>query len=115
MPLFTRVWGRLRGEHDIDSAYSLGRFGMVFNIVGMLYLAFAVITFNFPSVDPVNSTNMNYTSAAVGVSALIAIVTWLTTGRKHYTGPQRGAILTGKGRGSPSGSAKEVQVQGKTL
>lgn len=54
MPLFVRIWGRLRGQHDIDSAYSLGNFGMIFNIVGILYLAFAVITFNFPSAYPVN-------------------------------------------------------------
>jgi len=31
---------------------------------------------------------MNYTSAAVGIIMLIAAATWLTTGRKHFTGPQ---------------------------
>jgi len=41
---------------------------------------------------------MNYTSAAVGVSALIAIITWITTRRKNFTGPQRGGILDGMGR-----------------
>lgn len=30
---------------------------------------------------------MNYTSAAVGVIALISVVTWLTTGRNRFTGP----------------------------
>lgn len=98
MPLFVRIWGRLQGRQDIDSAYSLGRWGMLFNIVGSLYLAFCIIVFNFPSVNPVNSSTMNYTSAAVGVSALIAIITWLTTGSKNFTGPQRGGILDGMGR-----------------
>lgn len=97
MPLLVRVWGRLEGRHDIDSAYSLGRFGMAFNIIGMAYLAFCVVVFNFPSVSPVNSANMNYTCAAVGVAALIAATTWLTTARKHFTGPQRGGILEGFG------------------
>lgn len=38
---------------------------------------------------------MNYTSAAVGVAILIATLTWFTTGRKQYTGPERGGILRG--------------------
>ena len=59
MPLLVRIWGRLEGRDDIDSAYSLGRFGMLFNIIGILYLAFAAIVFNFPSVSPVNGTTMN--------------------------------------------------------
>lgn len=33
---------------------------------------------------------MNYTSAAIGVIGLISVVTWLTTGRKNFTGPQIG-------------------------
>lgn len=114
MPLFVRIWGRLRGQHDIDSAYSLGRWGMLFNVVGILYLIFAIITFNFPSVYPVSADNMNYTSAAVGVSALIAVITWFTTGRTQYTGPQKGGILQARrhGQESPS-SAEDVQVMGK--
>lgn len=96
MPLIVRVIGRLTGRGEIDSAYSLGRWGMLFNVVGILYLAFACITFNFPSAYPVTSSNMNYTCAAIAVSVLIAVVTWFTTGQKHYTGPQTGAILVGR-------------------
>ena len=93
MPLFVSIWGRLRGKGDIDSGYSLGRLGMVFNITGNAYLLFAIVTFNFPSVSPVSADNMNYTSAAIGVSILIAATTWFTTGRKQYTGPQKGGNL----------------------
>ena len=97
MPLLVRIWGRMEGRGDIDSAYSLGGFGLLFNLVGILYLIFAAIVFNFPSVSPINSSNMNYTSAAVGVSGLIAALTWVTTGRTRFTGPQRGGILQGRG------------------
>ncbi|KAI1612688.1 amino acid transporter [Exophiala viscosa] len=97
MPLLMRIWGRVSGRGEIDSAYSLGRFGMLFNVIGILYLAFAAIVFNFPSTNPVNGSTMNYTSAAVGVSGLIATATWLTTGRTRFTGPQRGGILEGRG------------------
>ena len=63
------------------------------NVLGLLFLLFAAITFNFPTSYPVTHESMNYTSAAIGVIGLIATVTWLTTGRKHFAGPggMRGA------------------------
>ena len=30
---------------------------------------------------------MNYTSAALGVIGVISLLTWITTGRKNFTGP----------------------------
>lgn len=39
----------------------------------------------------------NYTSAAVGVSVLIAAMTWFTTGSKQFSGPQAGSMLQGGG------------------
>lgn len=60
---------------------------IAFNILGLLFLVFASITFNFPTSYPVSHESMNYTSAAIGVIALIATITWLTTGRKHFAGP----------------------------
>lgn len=116
MPLLVRIWGRLHGEDDIDSAYSLGKFGMLFNVAGLLYLVFAVITFNFPSVSPVSAANMNYTCAAVGVSVLIAALTWFTTGRKQYTGPQRGGVLAAReGQKSIPRSVEELAVDMKRV
>ena len=93
MPLVVRIWGRCRGEQEINSAFSLGSYGMLMNVTGLLYLVFAVVTFNFPSVSPVTAENMNYTSAAVGVSVIIAALTCFTTGQKAYTGPQQGSLL----------------------
>ncbi|KAL9085183.1 MAG: hypothetical protein Q9165_007714 [Trypethelium subeluteriae] len=88
MPLFARVVSRLIGQkHDLEGPWSLGRYGLPLNVVGLLFLLYAIISFNFPSLYPVTSENMNYTSAAVGVIMFISLVTWITTGRKHYTGP----------------------------
>lgn len=73
------------------------------NFVGLTYLLFACITFNFPSVYPVTSENMNYTSAAIGVIMFIALVTWVTTARKHFSGPEvEGVRDLVEGRGSDS-------------
>lgn len=55
--------------------------------MGFFFLAFAVITFNFPSVAPVDEASMNYTSAAIGLIALLSILTWITTGYRNFHGP----------------------------
>lgn len=95
LPIIVRLWGRWtgKGPEFIKGAYSLGFWGWFLNMVGLLYLIFACITFNFPSVTPVTSENMNYTCAAVGASVLIAGVNWFWTGRTEYRGPQ---LITGQ-------------------
>lgn len=35
---------------------------------------------------------MNYTSAAIGVIGLLSLVTWFTTGHKHFHGPAEARI-----------------------
>lgn len=94
MPLFARIISRLSGEHTVLSGpFSLGRWGIWMNIAGLVFLVFTSVTFNFPTLSPVNSGDMNYTSAAIGIIALISIVTWITTGRKNFTGPQIGGAV----------------------
>lgn len=61
---------------------------LTLNAIGLTYLLFACITFNFPSVYPVTSENMNYTSAAVGVIMFVATLTWFTTAKKQFSGPE---------------------------
>ena len=83
---------------NIGGPYNLGRLSIPLNVIGVLYLIFTTITFNFPIFSPVTSENMNYTSAAVGAILLIATVTWFTTGRRQYHGPQSGGVILGKGQ-----------------
>jgi choline transport protein len=94
MPLLARIIAYLSGgKHRLEGPYSLGRLSLPLNIIGFLFLVFASITFNLPTVSPVDSENMNYTSAAVGVVMLISAVTWFATGRKRFTGPDQGRLL----------------------
>jgi choline transport protein len=60
---------------------------VIVNATGLTYLLFACITFNLPSISPVTSENMNYTSAAVGVIMFIAAVTWFTGANRKFSGP----------------------------
>ena len=91
MPLFVRILARFSGHAKVlQGPYTLGKYGIVLNIIGFVFLLFASITFNFPTLNPVDQQNMNYTSAAIGIIGLISLVTWFTTGRKHFTGPNIG-------------------------
>ena len=89
MPLFTRILAYFTGHMKvIPGPYTLGRYSVWLNALGLLFLLFTSITFNFPTINPVDQENMNYTSAAIGVIGLISVITWITTGRKNFTGPQ---------------------------
>jgi choline transport protein len=37
---------------------------------------------------------MNYTSAAVGIIMLLSLITWFTTGRKQFSGPEGGRVMS---------------------
>lgn len=105
MPLFVRILARFTGHAKVlPGPYTLGKWGIWLNLIGLLFLTFAAITFNFPSVAPVTSENMNYCSAAIGVIALVSLVTWIVDGRKNFTGPQIGVL-----------NATEAEDQGMAL
>lgn len=75
MPLFARVIARFSGHAKVlPGPYKLGRYGLVVNLIGLTFLIFTSITFNFPTLAPVDKENMNYTSAAIGVIGLISLV-----------------------------------------
>lgn len=93
IPLFARILSRFTGHAKVlPGPYTLGNWGIWLNLIGFLFLLFASITFNFPSVAPVDSENMNYCSAAIGVIGLVSLVTWVVDGRKHFTGPETGVV-----------------------
>ncbi|KAL9121580.1 MAG: hypothetical protein Q9187_001859 [Circinaria calcarea] len=95
MPLLARVLARFTGHTQVLSGpYALGKYSIVLNAIGLVFLLFTSITFNFPTVNPVDQYNMNYTSAAVAIIGLVSAVTWITTGRKNFTGPETGITIT---------------------
>ncbi|KAI5121316.1 hypothetical protein M0805_003783 [Coniferiporia weirii] len=89
MPLAVRILGRFTGDYkELEGPYKLGRYSLALNVIGLIFLLFASITFNFPQVKPVTKDNMNYTSAALGVIGAVSLLTWITTGRASFTGPR---------------------------
>ncbi|KAB8659327.1 hypothetical protein FH972_026216 [Carpinus fangiana] len=84
MPLLARL---LSPSHNFNGPYNLGSLSWPLSLVSLLFLLFAFITFNFPTLNPVDAENMNYCVAAVGGVMFIAAIFWFTTGRKHFSGP----------------------------
>lgn len=115
MPLLVRVLARFTGkETNLDGPWSLGRWGFALNLIGLIFLLFTSITFNFPTLAPVDSENMNYTSAAIGVIMVIAILTWFTTGRRQFTGPESGGVII-EGAPHHSETADAVPLDGEKI
>ncbi|EXJ83862.1 hypothetical protein A1O1_07490 [Capronia coronata CBS 617.96] len=99
MPLLARLWSFFAGyEHAkrIPGAYNMGKWSPVLNALGLAFLIFGGIDFNFPQEGPVDADNMNYCSAAFGIIGLISLVTWVFDGRKNFTGPKTaGTMVSG--------------------
>lgn len=51
---------------------------------------------------------MNYTSAALGVIGVISLITWITTGRKKFTGPTLDTHISDLGNKSSEFTEKTV-------
>ncbi|KAK5279040.1 hypothetical protein LTR40_008347 [Exophiala xenobiotica] len=107
MPLFVRLWSYFTGhEKTMPGAYTLGKWSPLVNAIGLVFLVFAGIDFNFPQVGPVTGDNMNYCSAAFGIIGLVSVVTWIFDGKKNFTGPQTGVMsaIEAEDRGLPLGA-----------
>ncbi|KAJ5721464.1 uncharacterized protein N7483_009398 [Penicillium malachiteum] len=115
MALGSRLLGYFSGHViKMDGPYAFSTpVSISLNFIGLLFLLFASITFNFPSTYPVNKESMNYTSAAIGVIALISLVTWITTGRKNFTGPGAVSFLKGQNDVSKEGTQPVDVIQEK--
>ncbi|KAG0153922.1 hypothetical protein PDIDSM_1301 [Penicillium digitatum] len=89
--------GSFDGPHSLPLPLSL-----CFSAIGLLFLLFASVTFNFPSDAPVTSESMNYTSAAIGLLTLLSLVTWFTTATKRFVGPSDVRHLVVDGAKTPT-------------
>lgn len=115
MPLVVRLISYFSGTHkQLSGPWAMKPLvSVVVNLVGASYLLFACITFNFPSTYPVTPDNMNYTSAAIGVIMFIAAITWFTTARKRFSGPQIEGVLDMVVAQPVRGSDSDGEVAGK--
>lgn len=58
-------------------------------IIATLWVAFIVIVFCLPQINPVDSQTLNYTPVAVGAVALWAFGSWFLWAKNWFQGPIR--------------------------
>lgn len=77
----------IRGRNNIrHGPFWMGSIGLLSNIVLLMWTAFTLIMYSFPSVRPVLPGNMNYVSAVYGVVVFIITVDWIVRGKRNYRG-----------------------------
>lgn len=77
----------IRGRSSIKPGpFWLGPFGLLANIVTLIWTLFTLIMYSFPYAQPVTAGNMNYVSAVYAVVAFIVTVDWFTRARKSFRG-----------------------------
>lgn len=78
----------VRGRRAVkNSPFSLGKFGMVINVISVIWIAFAIIIFCMPATLPVNPSTMNYASVVFAGFAAIAIFWYFIYARRNFHGP----------------------------
>jgi choline transport protein len=79
---------RLQGRPLPHARYSLGRWGVLVNILSLIYLGPIFIFSFFPPAPNPTPVTMNWACALVGGVALLATVYYIVWGRKTYTPPK---------------------------
>ncbi|KAL2852087.1 amino acid transporter [Aspergillus pseudoustus] len=67
--------------------FSMGRWGLVVNMVAILVAMYFSLFLPFPPTVPITMENMNYAGPVLGLVMLFACVDWVLRGRYRWTGP----------------------------
>jgi amino acid transporter len=78
---------RLQGRRLPQARYSLGKWGVLVNIVALVYVVPIFIFSFFPSAPKPTPANMNWAVLMVGGVALLATIYYIIWGRKQYSPP----------------------------
>lgn len=87
LPIVIMIQRRLGRGQLTFGPFTLGRFGLFINTIGLLWGLFSVVFVVLPTEMPVTAANMNYASLVFGSALLFSFVTWFLYGRKVFQGP----------------------------
>ncbi|KAH7153643.1 amino acid/polyamine transporter I [Dactylonectria macrodidyma] len=79
------IWGF---EHCTlpRGVFTLGRYHRPTAVAALAWSTYLIIFMCFPTMYPVNATNMNYAIVVFAFGILLAAVSWFAYGRKNYMG-----------------------------
>ena len=87
LPIAIMIRRRLSNDEPNFGPYTLGRYGLLVNVIAILWGTFAVIFEVFPTKMPVTAANMNYASLVFGSAVIFSLATWFLYGAKTFQGP----------------------------
>ena len=87
IPIFFLLLRKIRKRTPTLGPFNLGRWGIVVNLVAVLYIVYILCFVALPTVMPVSASNMNYAGPLVLAVAIIAVCDWIVSGRKRFELP----------------------------
>ncbi len=78
---------RLQARRLPEARYTLGRWGVVVNVLALIYIIPVFIFSFFPPTPNPTAATMNWACVMVGGTILLATVYYIIWGRKTYTPP----------------------------
>lgn len=82
------LWRRTLQPHTIKwGPWRLGRWGILANVVALVYGTIAFIFSFFPQTVPVTPATMNWSSLMFGGILIFATIFWFFDGKRRYKGP----------------------------
>jgi choline transport protein len=88
IPLVFFTICKLRGEYIPYGPFKMHKtLGLAVNFLAICWAVFIAIFLPFPSYQPVTAENMNWAGPVMGAVIILAILDYITTGRKRWTAP----------------------------
>lgn len=82
------LWRRIYHPETLPEAkFSLGRYGIMCNILAVIYSLWCFFWSAWPQEYPVTASNFNWASVLFVLTLLVALIYFVVKGRKVYTGP----------------------------
>ncbi|KAH8807096.1 amino acid/polyamine transporter I [Xylogone sp. PMI_703] len=78
---------RLSGDPLPPRRWSLGKFGLVINILALMFLTPILFFAFWPLATPVTASSMNWSSTMFGGVIIFALIYYFIKGRHEYVGP----------------------------
>ena len=88
LPALLVIIRRLEGRSPAPGPWTLGKWGLPINCLGLAWGVYCVTFLPFPPFLPVTGESMNYAGPIMGAIICLALGDWFTHGHKRFVLPQ---------------------------
>lgn len=87
IPISLHLLRRMNGDNLRPGPWTMGRFGIIANVISLVFLTIAVFFSFWPPAIPVTSISMNWSCVMFGGVVIIGLAWYLLYGKRNYHGP----------------------------